>query len=96
MLIEAALFGCPAIASRAFAIPELVQHGKTGWLLDRPTDAVEVAAAMRRLLDERELYRGLRANAWRSAREAFGKDRFEARMLAFVDEALTEAGAMAS
>jgi glycosyltransferase involved in cell wall biosynthesis len=96
LLVEGALFGCPAIAPRAFAIPELVRHGETGWLLQRPTDAGEVAAAMRRLLDERELYRRLRANAWRRAREMHGKDRFEARMLAFVDEALAEAGAAAA
>ena len=95
LLVEAGLFGCPVIASRAFAIPELVQHGETGWLIDRPADADDVARAMRRLLDERDLYPRLRACAWRRARQAHGKDRFEARMLAFVDEALTEAGVSA-
>jgi glycosyltransferase involved in cell wall biosynthesis len=95
LLVEAALFGCPAIASRAFAIPELVEDGETGWLLDDPTDPGEVAAAMRRLLDDPG-YRGVRANAWRRARSEHGKDRFEARLLAGVDQALAKAGAAAA
>jgi glycosyltransferase involved in cell wall biosynthesis len=89
LLVEAGLFGCPAIASRAFAIPELVTHGESGLLLDAPADPDQVAAAMQWLLDHRfELRRG----AWRQARAAHGKDAFEARLLAQVDAALSEAG----
>ncbi len=95
LLVEAALFGCPAIASRAFAIPELVREGETGWLLDDPGDVGEVAAAMRRLLDDPD-YGRLRVGAWDRARTDHGKDRFEARMLAAVDQALTEAGMAAA
>ena len=94
LLVEAALFGCPAIASRAFAIPELVEDGRTGWLLDNPADPAEIAAAMRRLLEDPG-YLGLRADAWRRARAEHGKDRFEAAMLAALDQALAEAGAVA-
>jgi len=95
LLVEAALFGCPAIASRAYAIPELVEDGRTGWLIDHPSDPGEVAAAMRRLLDDPD-YRRLRANAWRRARAEHGRDRFEARLLAGVDQALAEARAAAA
>jgi glycosyltransferase involved in cell wall biosynthesis len=95
LLVEAAMFGCPAIATRGFAIPELVRDGETGWLLDDPTDPGELAAAMRRLLDDAD-YRRVRANAWRRARSEHGKDRFEARMLAGVERALAEAGAAAA
>jgi glycosyltransferase involved in cell wall biosynthesis len=89
VLVEAALFGCPAIASRAFAIPELVEDGETGWLLDDPADPRALAAAMRRLLDDPG-YGRLRLNAWRRARANHGRDRFEARLLASVDRALAE------
>jgi glycosyltransferase involved in cell wall biosynthesis len=95
LLVEAALFGCPAIASRAFAIPELVHDGVAGWLLDDPTDAGEVAAAMQRLLGDPG-YGGLRANAWRGARSEHSRERFESRLLASVDQALSEAGAAAA
>ncbi|HZZ87382.1 MAG TPA: glycosyltransferase family 4 protein, partial [Caulobacteraceae bacterium] len=96
ILVEAALFGCPAIASRAFAIPELVTDSQTGWLLDRPQDPGEVAAAMRRVLDEPARYRLLRANAWRKARDEHSKARFTERLLAAVDAALAEAGVAAA
>jgi len=90
ILVEAALFGCPAIASRAFAIPELVEHGETGWLLDRPADPGELAAAMKRLLDQPDDYPRLRANAWRRARDLHGKDRFETRLRGVVADAMAE------
>jgi len=90
LLVEAGLFGCPAVASRAFAIPELVSHGQSGLLLDAPSDPDQVATAMRWLLDHRF---DLRQGAWRRARSAHSKDAFEARLLAYVDAALTEAGA---
>ena len=94
LLVEAAMFGCPAIASRAFAIPELVADGESGLLLDNPADPAAVAAAMARMLDD-PAYAGMRAAAWRRARELNSKDRFEARLLGFVDEALGERRAAA-
>lgn len=39
VVIEAGLSGLPVIASDMFAIPELVTHGKTGWLLPMELDA---------------------------------------------------------
>jgi glycosyltransferase involved in cell wall biosynthesis len=94
LLVEAAMFGCPAIASRAFAIPELVADGESGLLLDAPADPAGVAAAMSRMLDE-GAYADMRAAAWRRAREFNSKRRFEDRLLGFVDAALAEMPAAA-
>ena len=94
LLVEAAMFGCPAIASRAFAIPELVGDGESGLLLDAPADPAVVAAAMARMLDDAG-YAGMRAAAWRRAREFNSKARFEARLLGFVDAALADQRAAA-
>jgi glycosyltransferase involved in cell wall biosynthesis len=94
LLIEAAMFGCPAIASRAFAIPELVADGESGLLLDAPADPAAVAAAMERMLDD-AVYAGMRDAAWRRARDLNGKARFEARLLGFVDAALADQRAAA-
>lgn len=88
------MFGCPAIASRAFAIPELVADGESGLLLDSPADPAAVAAAMARMLAD-AAYPGMRAAAWRRAGELNSKGRFEARLLGFVDEALGERPAAA-
>lgn len=43
VLVEAAYFGCPSISVRDFAIPELVLDNQTGYLIDRPVTAVDIA-----------------------------------------------------
>ncbi len=95
LLVEAAMFGCPAIASRAFAIPELVADRESGRLLDAPGDPAEVAAAMTWMLDNPAAYAAMRAAAWRRARDLHSKARFEARLLAFIDAALADVRAAA-
>ncbi len=94
LLVEAAMFGCPAIASRGFAIPELVADGEGGLLLDAPAEPAAVAAAMGRMLDDPG-YSAMRAAAWRRARELNTKARFEDRLLGHVGEALAELAAAA-
>jgi glycosyltransferase involved in cell wall biosynthesis len=95
LLVEAAMFGCPAIASRAFAIPELVADGESGLLLDAPGDPDAVADAMMWMLGNPAAYARMREAAWRRARDLHGKARFEDRLLGFVDEALADVRAAA-
>lgn len=47
VLIEAAASGIPAIATRMAGIPDLVEDGATGFLLEKP-DAEHLAAALRK------------------------------------------------
>jgi colanic acid/amylovoran biosynthesis glycosyltransferase len=49
VLMEAMALGRPVIASRVCGIPELVEHGRTGWLIT-PGDTDALAAAMRQAL----------------------------------------------
>jgi glycosyltransferase involved in cell wall biosynthesis len=51
--VEALACGTPVVALRRGALPEIVDHGRTGWLCD---DTVELAAALRRCaqLDPRD------------------------------------------
>ena len=51
---EAQGFGLPVISSRLGAIPEVVEHGRTGLLVD-PEDGDALLAAMRRLGANRAL-----------------------------------------
>ena len=88
LLVEAGYFGCPAISSRRFAIPELVADGESGLLLDDPTDAGAVAAAMVRMLEEEDGYRSMRRTTWARSRSERSKAIFEARLQASVREAL--------
>jgi glycosyltransferase involved in cell wall biosynthesis len=95
LLVEAAQFGCPAIAPRAFAIPELVEHHGTGLLLDAPPNPHAVAAAMAWMLEHPENYAAMRAATWRRARATDARARYGSQLLARVEAALTETRATA-
>jgi glycosyltransferase involved in cell wall biosynthesis len=84
VVIEAAYFGCPAIASDRFAIPELVEHGVTGLLLN-DVSADEVADAMSHLIEHDTEYRMMRRRAWTRARQQNSKQAFEQRMQALLN-----------
>lgn len=60
-VIEAAYHGCPAISSRAFGLPELVADGETGFLLQPPIRAVEIAERILNLQKSVVAYRQMRA-----------------------------------
>jgi glycosyltransferase involved in cell wall biosynthesis len=96
LLVEAAMFGCPVIASRAFAIPELVVDGETGVLVAAADDPDEIALAMEWMLEQPDGYRRLRANAWARARSELTRERFETRLLAHVESVLLDSAAAAA
>jgi glycosyltransferase involved in cell wall biosynthesis len=79
IIIEAAYFGCPAIASNRFAIPELVDHGVTGILLD-DLSVCGVADAMSWMLENESRYRQMRMNARAKATSCYSKSAFEAKL----------------
>lgn len=89
-LIEAAAASVPAVATRVGGIPEIVEDGVTGVLVDPPPDAQRVAGALADLLDDADR-RGARGAA---ARQHF-LDRFSGpawagRLRALYDEVLAE------
>ena len=81
MLIEAGYFGVPVIASRRFAIPELITDGVNGVLIDGPDKVQGVEAAMESLLLD-DHYDAMRKAAWRKANSDFSKEGFELRLAA--------------
>ncbi len=86
LLVEAGYLGCPVISSRKFGIPELVEDGRAGLLLDDPSEPAMVASAMQWMLEHTDEYRKMREAAWSKARELHSKRKFEERLLAFVRE----------
>ncbi|MGF7159323.1 glycosyltransferase involved in cell wall biosynthesis [Rhodoligotrophos appendicifer] len=91
VIIEAAYFGCPAIASRAFAIPEFVEDGRTGLLLDAPRDPDEVAAQMIWMLENPVAYAEMRRAVRSRALAEFTADAFEDQILDIVAGVLSRA-----
>jgi glycosyltransferase involved in cell wall biosynthesis len=73
-VIEAQAAGVPVVATPVGGIRETVVDGETG-LLVPPRDPPALAAAIRRLLDDRELARRLADEARRRVRERFSERR---------------------
>jgi glycosyltransferase involved in cell wall biosynthesis len=73
------LMGKPVIATDAGGVPELIQDGRTGFLVP-PGDAAALAACLEGILDEPRAASevGERAREW--AREAFSLERQVADM----------------
>jgi glycosyltransferase involved in cell wall biosynthesis len=62
VIMEAMSFGVPVIATRVGGIPDLISHGKSGWLV-KPDDVGGLADAIRTLASDAPLRERLAANA---------------------------------
>lgn len=65
VVLEAMLHGLPIVATRIGAMPEMLEDGRTGWLVP-PGDARALAAAMTRVLADEAQARALGENARRA------------------------------
>jgi glycosyltransferase involved in cell wall biosynthesis len=74
VLLEAMLRRVPILASRAGAIPEILEDGKYGWLFDSQ-DLPGLVAAIRQAVDHPEERKRLAARAYAHAGEAFSVQR---------------------
>lgn len=81
VIAEAMAFGKPVIATAVGGIPELVEEGRTGFLVPRG-DSAALADRILRLLNAPELRRELGGNARRAAEAHFDIRRIVARHLA--------------
>ena len=72
--LEAMACGVPVVASRVGGLPEVVQHGRTGFLAE-VGDVVEMSRGVIRLLKDDLLYKTFSKQAVAWARETFPVDR---------------------
>ena len=86
---EAQMRGTPVVASRAGALPELIQHGETG-LLVAPADPNELCEALGSVLSHEGIRRRLTDNARAWASQHAGLEGMIDGMLALYEEILTE------
>lgn len=80
VLIEAGYFGCPAITTRRYAIPELVNDGVSGILLDDPTDVPSLVTSMIWMLDENEAYLRMREETYNHMMSYYTREAFQIRL----------------
>jgi glycosyltransferase involved in cell wall biosynthesis len=88
VILEAFARGRPVVATRVGGIPDLVEHGRTGLLVE-PGDAAALAAALTSVLSDRDLARTL----GRAAHEASGSlvpsaDDYASRVRSLIDRTL--------
>lgn len=78
--VEAAFFGLPVVATRRGGLPEIIEDGVTGYLVEaeRPR---ELAQRLGELLNSAELREKMGAAARKRAREHFSRERFVADFL---------------
>jgi glycosyltransferase involved in cell wall biosynthesis len=88
LFVEAAHFGCPVISTRKFAIPEIVDDGRTGLLLEESPSPVTLARVMSRLLEMTDEYRQMRASAWAKARAMHSREHFEELLSSYVEQSV--------
>lgn len=83
-LMEAMAAGRPVVASALSGIPELVEDGASGLLVD-PGDAAGIAAAVERLLADPALARRMGERGRETVERGFRLDRTVADLLALID-----------
>ena len=81
---EASAHGLPVIATRCGGPEEIVDDGKTGFLIDI-ADSATLADRMRRLLDDPGLARAMGSAGARLVRNRFGKEEFRQRTANLLD-----------
>jgi glycosyltransferase involved in cell wall biosynthesis len=90
-IAEALACGLPVVASRCGGIPELVQEGETGWLVDRG-DVPALARALRQALTDAVTTSGMRHAARSRAEATFGWELASARLARTYDKLTDAAG----
>jgi glycosyltransferase involved in cell wall biosynthesis len=73
--LEAGFFGIPSVVTRCGGLPEIVEQGINGLLVDAAAPA-DLAAAICRMIEDPQLHRAMQHNARKMAVERFGAERF--------------------
>jgi glycosyltransferase involved in cell wall biosynthesis len=87
VVIEAAVVGLPAVASRIYGITDAVAEGETG-LLHVPGDVAGIESALERLIADPDLRRAMGAAARERALRDFSMERVSAELMAFYGKIL--------
>lgn len=87
VFVEAMLHAVPCVGTRAWAMPEIIEHGVTGWLAP-PGDIEGLAAVLAGALADRTRLRQMGLAARRAALERFTWERVAGAMLKRISRGL--------
>jgi glycosyltransferase involved in cell wall biosynthesis len=90
VILEAMASGLPVVATRVGGVPELVDHGRTGWLVDAG-DASGLAAAMSQALADPDARQVMGRAGRKRVLENFSLDTMAARYEEMLDHLLKQA-----
>ena len=90
VISEAGYFGCPSITARSFGIPELIEDGVTGLLVEPPLTAEVFAEQMLRLCRDKTKYLSMRRAVRKRATKGFTWQVVGNRIVAEMRSALVE------
>ncbi len=85
VLLEAMAMGCPVVATRVGGIPEIIEPGRTGLLVD-PNDPVGLASAINAVVNNPEQRHRMQEEGHRRAQARFGLDTMLSRTAAAYEE----------
>jgi phosphatidylinositol alpha-1,6-mannosyltransferase len=88
VFLEAAAAGVPQVAGRSGGAAEAVEHGKTGLVVDDPTDSVAVAETIGELLTNEDRRRSMAKAGRLRAEHEFSYDVLADRLRAGMDAAI--------
>jgi len=81
--------GVPVVSTTVAGIPEVVQHGKTGWLVS-PGDVAELGDAIARVLDDPQTSARMAADACAHVVPRFNVDGYVAAVVGLYDRLLAD------
>lgn len=89
VIVEAMAMGLPTIAVEAWAMPEIIQHGENG-LLIQPDSLDDLASAMQRLVMDSALLQAMKTQSLSVFKERFSVDAHNRKLREIYDQVLAE------
>ena len=90
-LIEAMASACPVVSTAVGGVPDVVAHGRTGWLVE-PGDAAALAVTIRTILEQPASARAVAEAGRQSVLETYGAARLVRDVEALYDRLLKQRG----
>jgi glycosyltransferase involved in cell wall biosynthesis len=83
--LDAMAAGLPIVATSVGGVPELIQDGRTGWLVP-PRDVESLASKLRLLLNDQKLRLSMGAAGFDRVRDRFSNEQMVASFAQLYDE----------